>query len=695
MDHYLKPIIEHRNLIVAVTALTALVAVAASIVFPPSYQSTASVLLTPISGNPLTPLESDTDVDMATELLISTSKAVVGRVADDLGAESIGLDTDELADNISAASPRDSKVLDLTYRATTPELAQTVANSFATNYLEYREQIAAENRAEAVELLNERIALLKEQLARIEGQLSQLESGTQSSVSLSVERDSVDGELRAQQDALAALSTLTLSAGEVLSPARLPVAPTGPGLIALVAGGLSGGLVIGVTGAMLLSAVQASRAPRNRRASDHIEHNRRREDRFQIAGRRATDRTAESVVEKLARVTADREQIDDGNDGRVDADEPTLEATVDSPEEDADKTYDVTDETTDDVTDQTIDDTTKATIADAADGPTTIEAEPPIAGTSESIVHEGDPPAPPMPKRFDRRRSGAASTLHEEHTVTRNHEAPAPDPAPALGPHVAAHFGDDVPPPPRNKAKLRRDSGSPSTRATVDRRSTVMAGSPRPSALTSSLEVETDLGRLVDEISSHLATGPLACLAVGQNNRAQAVAAGFALVDGLKDLDTDVLIIDATLDQPVLADLLGLSDIPGLSELIVGKASMEATIQQLEGFTGLYAVTTGKPTPLARSAFDSPQLSDLLGRVKQRFPLTVIIGGDLADAAILSQTDGELDGLVIATTAPPGEPADSALVESLSTLNAPAWVRISVAGGAGSTSTAATAQTIV
>lgn len=686
MDHYLKPIIEHKNLVVAVTALTALVAVAASVVFPPSYRSTASVLLTPISGNPLTPLESDTDVDMATELLISTSKAVVGRVADDLGAQSISLDTDKLADNVSAASPRDSKVLDLTYRATTPDLAQTVANSFATNYLEYREQIAAENRAEAVELLNERIALLKDQLARIEGQLSQLESGTQPYVSLSVERDSVDGELQAQQDALAALSTLTLSAGEVLSPARLPVAPTGPGLIALVAGGLSGGLVIGVTGAMLLSAVQASRAPRNRRASDHIEHNRRQEDRFQIGGRRASDRPVESVVEKLARITADRGQIDDGNDGRIDVDEPTLEATEEPDEATAEVAEEVRDKTTD-VTDEA----TEATVAEDADGPATIGAEPPIAETKECVVHKGDPPAPPTPHRFDRRNS-AAATLHEEHMGTRDPDGPAP--APTLGPDAAAHFGADVPPPPRNKAKLKRDSGLSSTCVTVDRRSSVTAGSPRPSALTSSLEVETDLGRLVDEISSHLATGPLACLAVGQNNRAQSVAAGFALVDGLRELDTDVLIIDATLDQPVLGELLGLTDIPGLCELIVGQASMEATIQQLEGFTGLYAVTTGKPTPLARSAFESAQLSDMLGRLKQRFPLTVIIGGDLADAAILARTDGELDGLVIATTAPPGEPADPALVEVLSALNAPAWVRICVAGGEGSTSTAATAQTI-
>ena len=189
-------------MILGVTAVTAMLAIVASFMLPRSFQSTASVLLTPISGNPLTPLESDTEVDMATELLISTSKAVVGRVAEDLATRSIEIGTEELADSVSANSPRDSKVLDLTYRAGTPELAQTVATSFATNYLAYREQIAAENRADAEAVLNERIALLKGELSQIESRLGALEEGSQAYVAASVERKSVDGELQAQQEAL-------------------------------------------------------------------------------------------------------------------------------------------------------------------------------------------------------------------------------------------------------------------------------------------------------------------------------------------------------------------------------------------------------------------------------------------------------------------------------------------------------------
>ncbi|MDH3301251.1 MAG: hypothetical protein OES24_12160 [Acidimicrobiia bacterium] len=701
VDHYLKPILEHKNLIVAITAVTGLLAVAASLVLPPSYRSTASVLLTPISGNPLTPLESDTDVDMATELLISTSKAVVGRVADDLNGQSIGVDGDKLADNVSASSPRDSKVLELTYRAAAPELAQTVANSFAANYLEYREQIAFESRAAAVELLNERIALLKDQLSQIEGRWSQLESGSQPYVALSVERDSVGGELQAQQEALAALSTLSLSAGEVLSPAQLPVAPTGPGPITLLAGGLAGGLVIGVMAAMLLSAVQASRAPRNRRASDNIEQNRRQEDRFQIGGRRASDRQSESAVAKLARVTASRElepveerepmawQESIAEHPPAAWEKPVVEQSAIEPHEPIQAEEPV-----------------------AAHDPTEphqpIQAEEPVAApsaptpTGHSIVHSDTPPEPPSSRRTDPAAdSDAGPAVDDDHDTAPEPEPDSPLPpiaediAEDIAEEIAAHFGADVPPPPRNKAKLKHVTKSPEEVEPHDRHANGTAGNPQVGIAESNLEVETDFGRLVEEIRRQLTVGPLACLAIGQNNRAQSVAAGFTLVDSLKDLEVDVLIIDAMLDAPVLADVMELPNVPGLSELVVGQAPMEAAIQELEGFSGLYVVTTGDPTSFARSAFGTPKLRDLLRGFKQRFPVTVIVGGDVADAAVMARTGGELDGLVVATSAAPGHPGDAVLAEQLSALDAPVWVRIFVAGEPEPTSTAAAATTTV
>ena len=718
LDHYLKPILEHDKLIVVVTAITTLLAVVAGFALPDRYQSTASVLLTPISGNPLTPLESDTEVDMATELLISTSKAVVARVADDLASRSIGLDADQLGDNVSAASPRESKVLDLTYRAATPELARITADSFAANYLAYREQIAAENRADAVEVLDERVSLLKQQLSQIEARLAPLEAGTETHVALSIERDSVSAELVAQQEALAALSTLSLSAGEILSPARLPLESTGPGLFTLATGGVVGGLVIGVVLAMMISAIKASKAPRNRRASDRIEHNRRQEDRFTGGGRRATDRQSESAVEKLARVTAGREEAqDDGpaeagdeadlppvvddpptDDGSTDddADSELLEAGATDTRPEADESSDtppITDEPTvttpeadessdtPPVTDEPATTPPEAETTDTANPgpPPSPPVPPPEAGT---VVHNGVPPSPPSrskPKPPAPDLPPAASLVGSTAPDGSAPASPAPATATPVDP-LAAHFGENVPPPPRNKAKLARKTGVPA---------------PPPAPVpTSDLRAEAGFERLVAELARRVAHRPLACLAVGQDHRAQSVAAGFALVDGLKGLDVDVLIVDAVLDEPVLAPVLDIPEVPGLAEVLTGQATLDSAIRRLDDFRHLHVLTTGRTTAPARAAAGTPELRHLLSEAKSRFPVTVVIGGDFTDAAALSATEEELDGLVVATSDPAGEEAEALLAGKLSRLHAPVWIRVSVAAPPSSTS-AANAKTTV
>ncbi len=669
LDHYLKPLIDHKALVAAVTAVTTALAVGAAFVLPSRYQSTASVLLTPISGNPLAPLESDTEVDMETELLISTSKAVVTLVADDLAAQSISVDTDELSDSVSAASPQESRVLDLTYEAGTPQLAQVGANTFATNYLEYRAQIAAEKRAEAVDALNSRVELLKEELADIESRLAPLEEGTQPYVALSVERDSVDGELDAQQEALAALSTLSVSAGEVLSPALIPTQKSGPGLVVLAVGGLVGGLVMGSVLAMLVSAVKASNAPRNRRASDRIERNRRQGDR-PIGGRRATDLPTESAVEKLARVTAGRDGREDGDtaDGGQEGEVPVMAAP--HPEQ-------LT------TAPEPAENDVNAEEADREEGDE-AEAGRPDHSQPEVVVHQGAPPPPPgatttepQPADHDDRSEPAA----EQQSVGFQ---PRPESLPA-GESLAAHFGADVPPPPRNKAKLAKspESAPPLVNGVVANGSRPPELLPEepvelPKITPSDLVVEPDIGRLLGEISNQIGARPLTCLTVGQESRAQSVALGFALVDGLKELGIDVLLIDAVLDEPVLATVLDLPDAPGLSEILVGQATMKSAAHELEDLDGLHAITTGRPTALARSAFSSSHLPDMLREAKEHFPVTVILAGDLLDAGIMVRTDGELDGLVVACAADAGEPAGPPLTNRLSDLGAPTWIRVSM-----------------
>jgi capsular polysaccharide biosynthesis protein len=268
LDQYLKPIKDHATLIGAVTALVTLLGVLVSTMVPTSYEATASVLVTPISTDPSETFESDVVVDMSTEERIATSKTVIALVSQRLAEQSVDIGHDALGLNVTVSSPTESRILDVSYQAATPSLAQIGADTFAQTYLDYRSQVAEENKSAAEEILGERIALLKDQLASIEAELTGFEEGSQSFVSLSVERESIRSELNAQQDTMAQLSTLSTDVGRIISPAELPDSALGLGPFVIILGALVGGLVMGCLAAYVVATIKAAGAPRNRRATD-------------------------------------------------------------------------------------------------------------------------------------------------------------------------------------------------------------------------------------------------------------------------------------------------------------------------------------------------------------------------------------------------------------------------------------------
>ena len=451
-----------------------------------------------------------------------------------------------------------------------------------------------------------------------------------------------------------------------LAPPRYRNPGTGLGLMALLAGGLAGGLALGVAMAMLFSALEAGRTPHNRRASDRIERDRRRREGPEGVGRRSTDGQFQSAVEKLAQVMARRDE-DDGHPG-VEHDErstPSGEGSADDTPTPADEpAVDDEPDTTEEPPAEPADDDEPAPADDLAtnDKPTPTE-EPPVG-------HELAEEAP-----FDE------FDIHPT--------APDPPIEETVDDPIAAHFGADVPPPPRNKAKLASGPGASTDPPPPAERSAAAAGGEGQVGADLNLTARADFGRLVAGIQQQVAHHPVTCLAIGEEHRSQSVAAALALVDELRGLDLEVLIIDAVLDEPILATAFGLPAGPGLSEVLVGEVSLESTIQRFEDFDRIHAITTGDPTPLARAAFKTPKLRKLLADVKARFPVTVVIGGDLTDAIDATRTNGELDGLIVATSATVGDPGDTVLAAKISQLATPVLVRVSVGRVAGSTTTTA------
>lgn len=256
LGQYLGPLRDHTKLIGAVTAAVVLLGLLASAIVPTTYRSTASILVTPISADPTATFESNVEVGMATEERIATSSAVVVQVADRLAEQDIEVSHDDLSASVTVSSPKESRILDLSYDASTPGRARAGAETFAQTYLAYRSQLANEDKEAVLDSLRNRIALLKEQLAEVSAEQLRFEAGSESFITVSVEKESIKSELDAQQEALANLSTLSVEVGRIISPAEEPDGPEGVGTIVVLFGSLIGGLVLGCLAAFAVAALR-------------------------------------------------------------------------------------------------------------------------------------------------------------------------------------------------------------------------------------------------------------------------------------------------------------------------------------------------------------------------------------------------------------------------------------------------------
>lgn len=118
------------------------------------------------------------------------------------------------------------------------------------------------------------------------------------------------------------------------------------------------------------------------------------------------------------------------------------------------------------------------------------------------------------------------------------------------------------------------------------------------------------------------------------------VACGLAIAQA--DAGRSVLLIDADLRRPGVADRLGLDGVVGLVTVLVGKTTFEdATVDHASGVTVLPA---GPLPPNPSALLESQAMRDLLDHVRGRYDIVLIDAPSVlptADASILvSQTDG-------------------------------------------------------
>ena len=223
----------HMAALILLAILGAAGGVGLAIVMPPPYKATATVLVSPLEGNPYSPEGRGDDlVNLQTEAQLVSTDKVSKIVERKLGYEPDG--------EVEVSVPPNTQVLNLTYTSTSASRARKGAQAFADAYLEYRSQ-----RAQAV--VNNQLAKLKAQAVKVEQQLTQ--ANQQLAAASGSQRATLQQRVTAYTNQLGVideqandLASTPIDPGQVITPAD---APSGPGLVQRGLYG-GGGLVLGL-----------------------------------------------------------------------------------------------------------------------------------------------------------------------------------------------------------------------------------------------------------------------------------------------------------------------------------------------------------------------------------------------------------------------------------------------------------------
>jgi len=231
----------HRGLIAFIGALGFVAGLVVGYLLPASYTATATVLVTPLEGNPYSPVgRGDDIVNLGTEAQLVGTDAVARLARGRLRAG----DPRALRSQVSVENPPNTQVLDIAFSGSSGEKARAGAQAFAESYLEYRRQ-----RTQSI--LDGKLAKLREQHKRVS---QEMQSATAKlPASSGSQRTFLNQRILAYTNQLGIIdeqsndiASTTVNPGQVITPAIRPGSTgrlTGTVLGAL--GGLVAALLLG------------------------------------------------------------------------------------------------------------------------------------------------------------------------------------------------------------------------------------------------------------------------------------------------------------------------------------------------------------------------------------------------------------------------------------------------------------------
>jgi polysaccharide biosynthesis transport protein len=208
----------------------------------PVYTSKASVLLETSSD-----ATSQDKLNMATEKLVANSSAVAKIV---LATLHLRDSPDGVLRGLSIDVPVDTEILDFSYSASDPRVAQQRAEGFAQAYLTFRHQKLVDDVLASQRSLQSQLRALNNSLSALEKKAAGASAHEQDL--LRAQAASLTNEIGIRQQKLAELTpSQEVSSGRIIADAVVPDRPSSPRVVVNAALGLLLGLVIAIGAAIL------------------------------------------------------------------------------------------------------------------------------------------------------------------------------------------------------------------------------------------------------------------------------------------------------------------------------------------------------------------------------------------------------------------------------------------------------------
>jgi Mrp family chromosome partitioning ATPase/capsular polysaccharide biosynthesis protein len=249
----------HLKLVIALAVLATAAGAAGGLLLPSSVRATATVLITPLEGNPYSPNGRGDDLTN-----IQSEAQLVGADA----VEQVVRQKFHAADRtqVSVTVPPNTQVLLISYTGRSATAARDGAQAFAGGYLDYREQ-----RAQSV--LDERERKLREQQKKVQQQLAaatgKLAAASQAQSGLLRQRiNAYNNQLSVIDEQINDIAATPVGPGSVITPAQRPTASITGRTVMFGGAGLAVGLLIGVL--ISLALERSDRRLRDVRAVERL-----------------------------------------------------------------------------------------------------------------------------------------------------------------------------------------------------------------------------------------------------------------------------------------------------------------------------------------------------------------------------------------------------------------------------------------